>query len=395
MQSIPSVSSGDVLAIKIQGQLGKPGKNVLGQEIRVNEPKRINLLSGFGVQIIEDGIKAIAQTEGLPVVQKSGTNYIISVDPVLKIPEDVNVKTGNIRFKGNVTILGSVENDMSVSASGDITVSNIITRCTIIAGGNVTVKGNIVNSEIISGGFFVICNTLKPPLQELGKALENLLLAGAIMYDKLPPNTNINFGNVLVLLIEKRYTNFIGLLDKIQKMFKELDMKLLGEYDHKLQKLVNNLHLIKLVQYQTPADFEATINELNSFFYYAARHEKNRSLVDVNVVLNSVIKSSGDVMVQGAGCFNTHIIAEGNVTVNGVVRGGVIEAKDDIFIKELGSEFSSKSVVITAKDKKIKITNAFEGVKVQVGKMQKVLEKKMTNIEVSLDEEGYLQIKNF
>nr|WP_315990298.1 FapA family protein [Desulforamulus aquiferis] len=311
------------------------------------------------------------------------------------MPEDVNVKTGNIRFKGNVTILGSVENDMSVSASGDITVSNIITRCTIIAGGNVTVKGNIVNSEIISGGFFVICNTLKPPLQELGKALENLLLAGAIMYDKLPPNTNINFGNVLVLLIEKRYTNFIGLLDKIQKMFKELDMKLLGEYDHKLQKLVNNLHLIKLVQYQTPADFEATINELNSFFYYAARHEKNRSLVDVNVVLNSVIKSSGDVMVQGAGCFNTHIIAEGNVTVNGVVRGGVIEAKDDIFIKELGSEFSSKSVVITAKDKKIKITNAFEGVKVQVGKMQKVLEKKMTNIEVSLDEEGYLQIKNF
>lgn len=395
LHSIPSVTAREILARKVLGKEGQPGKTVLGQDIKPKEPKRLNLLASSGAQIEDDGLKAISTSEGLPRAKMSGTNCVITVDPVLKIPGDVTVKTGNIRFKGDITIFGSVENNMSVSTSGNITILKILTKCKITAGGNVTVKGNIVNSEIISGGFIVICNAIKPLLQELFTILEDLHLSGTVMFDKLPPNSKINYGNVLGLLIEKRFIKFNGILDKLFRKFKELDMKLLGKFEARLHKAIYSLTGINLLQFLTPSHFQDTVNEIESFLNYADNLERQRSVVSISVILNSVIKSSGDVFVQGSGCFNTQIYADGNVRVEGVVRGGIIEAKDDIYIKELGSELGSKSLVIVPKDKRIRVDNAYDGVTFQIGKMTKILERKMSKIEVSLNEEGYLQIKNY
>lgn len=394
MQSVTSVSAGDVLAVRIPGRTGNPGKTVNGQIINPKEPRKITLLTGSGAELLEDGNRAVATTDGLPKIKKSGSNWLISVDPMLVIPGDVNVKTGNIRFKGNVNILGSVEN-MNVSASGDISVANIITKCKITAGGNVTVKGNIVNSEIISGGFIVICQAIKPLLHDLLRSLEDLYISASMMQEKLPTRSNIIYGNVLTLLIEKRFTNFNGLIEKVNKKFKELDMKLLGAYETKLQRVLNSLTGINILHYRTPGDFQRTIQELTAFFYYSDTLQSSRSVVSINVALNSVIKSSGDVFVEGSGCFNTVISAGGIIHVEGVVRGGLMEAKDDIYINELGSEIGAKSVVSVEKGKKIKLATAYEGATVQVGKMSRIIEKKMKNIQVSLDDDGYLWISNY
>lgn len=392
--NITSVSVGDTLARKMVGLEGTPGTTVTNELCKAKEPKRITLLSGAGVEIIEDGLKAIATSEGQPKVQKSSNNRFFSIEPVLTIPGDVNVKTGNIRFKGDVNIMGSVDNDMNVSASGNITVNNIITKCKITAGGNVTIKGNIVNAEVVSGGFVVLCNTIKPLLHDLLKLLEDLFISATLMIEKLPPNTKVVFGNVLVLLIEKKFTQLGGTLEKINKKLKELDLKLLGSYEHTLQKVVNRLSGINILQYQTSSEFQSTLQELNNFFYYIESLVNKRSAVNIKVALNSVIKSSGDVMVS-EGCFNTHIIADGNVHVDGIVRGGIIQAADDVFIKQIGSQLGTKSQIIVPKDKKIKLDLAFEGISVQVGKMNRILEKDMNNILVSLDNEGHLQIRNF
>lgn len=391
---ITSVSVGETLARKMAGQEGTPGMTVTNQACKAREPKRINLLAGPGVEIVEDGLKAVAASEGQPKVRKSGNNWIFSIEPVLTIPGDVNVKTGNIRFKGDVNVMGSVDDDMNVSASGNITVANIITKCKITAGGDVTIKGNIINAEIVSGGFVVLCNTIKPLLLELLKILEDLFISANLMVEKLPPNNKIIFGNVLILLIEKKFTHLGGSLDKISKKLKELDLKLLGSYEHTLQKVVNRLSGINILQYQTANDFQNTLHELNNFFYYVDSLVNKRSVVNIKVALNSVIKSSGDVVVTG-GCFNTHIVADGNVKVDGIVRGGIIQAADDVYIKEIGSQAGAKSLVIVPKDKKIKIDHAYEGISVRVGKMTRILEKEMKSIVAKLDDEGNLQIRNF
>ncbi|WP_198300185.1 hypothetical protein [Desulfotomaculum nigrificans] len=81
--------------------------------------------------------------------------------------------------------------------------------------------------------------------------------------------------------------------------------------------------------------------------------------------------------------------------MSGIVRGGTIQAQDNVSIRQIGSELGAKSLVMVAKDKKIRIVSAFDGVTVRVGKMSKTLEKPMKNIEVSLDTDGYLQIRNY
>ena len=391
--NIQSVTAGETLALKILGQIGTPGINVYNQPCTAREPKRIELLVGSGAEVIESGIKAIATHDGQPKMKKTATNIVISVEPILSINGDVNVKTGNIRFKGDVNIIGSVENDMSVSATGNITVNNLITKCTIIAGGDITVKGNIVNSEVVSGGFIVLCNTLKPLLADLLKILEDIYLSASLMVEKLPAKSNIIFGNVLVLLIEKKFTHFPSLLDRTSKKLKQLDLKLLGNFEHTLEKTIASLTGINILNYKTPSDYQQVLHELNNFFYFIDSLISKRSFVNVKVALNSVIRSSGDVIVSG-GLFNTHIVAEGNVKVDGIVRGGIIEALDDITIKQIGSEMGTKSTVKVASGKKIKLDYALDGVTIQVGKMSRILDKPLKNIEVSLDEEGYLQIKN-
>ncbi|MEG6512715.1 DUF342 domain-containing protein [Desulforamulus ruminis] len=393
-RSIPSVSAGETLAKRVVGQKGAPGKTVTNEVAESREPKTIHLLSGSGVDIVEDGLRAVAAIEGLPKLQKTSGNWYLSVEPVLNIPGDVNVKTGNIRFKGDINIQGSVENGMSVSASGNIAVSGILTKCKITAGGNVTVGGNIVNAEIVSGGFNVLCNTINPLLNELLKTLDALYTSATLMLEKLPPNSKVLFGNVLALLIEKRFTSFNGLLEKIQKKFKEVDMKLLGSYEATLLRVVSSLTGINLLQFKTAKDFQDVISDLTSFLYYSDGLTKNRSVVTINVALNSMIKSSGDILVKGPGCFNTVIQADGNVKITGVARGGTIQAQDDVFINEVGSELGAKTTVIVPKEKKIKINKAFDGITLQVGKMSRILEKNMDNIVVKLDTEGYIHVGN-
>lgn len=392
MSNIHSVTSGETLAQKTLGQIGTPGINVFNQPCLAREPKRIELIAGPGVEITDDGTRVIASIDGLPKVKKSSSSMVFTVEPVLTINGDVTVKTGNIRFKGDVNILGSVENDMSVSATGNITIHNLITKCTIIAGGDVTVNGNIVNSEVVSGGFIVLCNTLKPLLVDLLKIMEDLYISASLMLERLPANSRINFGNILVLLIEKKFLSFPSILERTSKKLKTLDLKLLGNYENTLEKTITSLTGINILNYKEPAAFQQTLHELNKFFYFVDSLINKRSMVNVKVALNSVIRSSGDVIVS-SGLFNTHIIAEGSVKVDGIVRGGIIEAKDDVTIKQIGSEMGTKSLVMVSPDKKIKLERALDGVTVQVGKMSRILDRPMQNIEVSLDEEGYLQIK--
>lgn len=389
--NIQSVSAGEVLAQKILGQVGTPGVNIYNQPCIAREPKKIELLAGPGTEVSDNGLKIIATNDGQPKVKKSSVSLTISVEQVLSIESDVDVKTGNIRFKGNVNINGSVENDMTVSATGNITINNLVTKCTIIAGGDVTVNGNVVNSEVVSGGFLVLCNALKPLLVDLLKILEDLFISATLMAEKLPANSKIIFGNILVLLIEKKFSHFPPLLERTSKKLKDLDLKLLGNFEETLERIILNLTGFNILNFKNASDFQQILHELNKFFYYVDTLTTKRSLVNIKVALNSVVRSSGDVKVSG-GLFNTHILAEGKVTVDGIVRGGVVEAKDDVFIKQIGSEMGTKCIVAVSAGNKIKFDHAYDGVTVKVGKASRILDKQMQNIVISLDEEGFLQI---
>ncbi|MEG6522446.1 DUF342 domain-containing protein [Desulfotomaculum sp. 1211_IL3151] len=394
LYNIPSVTTGDVLVRKMPGKEGSPGITVTNTACKAKAPKVISLLSGLGVKITDNGLEAIATSNGLPHVKLANTKCIISIDPILNLPSDVNLETGNIRFNGHVSIKGSVENEMNVSASGNITIAKIVTGCQITAGGDVTIKGNIVNSDITGGGFIVICNTIKPLLYELLEAMEDLFILANLMLEKLETKKLIIFGCILMSLIEKRFPNFYNLIDRITHTFKEVDLKLLGTYGEILQKAVAKLTGINILQFHTASEYQSLLTSLTNFSYYIESLLTSHSVVNINIALNSVIKSSGNVIVS-SGCFNTHIIAKGSVTVNGIVRGGIIQAQDNVFIKQIGSERGTKSIVMVAEGKRIKINQAFDGVTVQIGNCSRTIDRPMQNLLIAPDEDGFLQFFNF
>lgn len=394
LHNTPSVTTGKTIVRKIPGKQGSPGITVTNITCKAKEPKRIALLSGSGVNITANGLEAIATMDGLPHVKLTNTNCTIAIDPVLNLPGDVNLETGNIRFSGHVNIKGSVEDEMSVSASGNITIAKIVTRCQITAGEDITIKGNIVNSDITGGGFIVICNTIKPLLHELLETLEGLYTLANLILEKLQPNKKVIFGSILVSLIEKRFPNYANLIDRVNHKLKEVDLKLLGTYGEILQKAATKLTGINILQFHTASEYQSLLTSLTNFYYYIESLATSHSVVNINIALNSVIKSSGNVVVSG-GCFNTHIIAKGSVIVNGIVRGGIIQAQDNVLIKEIGSESGIKSIVMVAKDKRIKINQAFDGVTVQIGKCSRAINRSMQNLLIVPDEDGFLQFLNF
>ena len=71
-------------------------------------------MAGRGVKLINNGRIAAAQIPGRPVY-RSG---VLSISQQVVVEQDVSIRTGNIRFKGDVLILGNVHESMEIEAGG-------------------------------------------------------------------------------------------------------------------------------------------------------------------------------------------------------------------------------------------------------------------------------------
>ncbi|MEI8259430.1 MAG: FapA family protein, partial [Deltaproteobacteria bacterium] len=137
---IENVSAGDVLATKVPGTPGQPGRTVTGQVVPQAVPKDLTLAVGSNVKLSPDGLSAIAMSGGRPALEGGR----VSVITVLEV-KTVNYATGNIHFDGPVFVRGDVDAGFAVCATGDIEVSGIVEGGTLISGGNVVVRAGVRN----------------------------------------------------------------------------------------------------------------------------------------------------------------------------------------------------------------------------------------------------------
>jgi uncharacterized protein (DUF342 family) len=75
--------------------LGKPGTDVFGNAVAPPVPKEIPMSSGKGATLSEDGLKAYAESDGIPYVS---LNNEISLLSELTISRDVDHTVGDIHF---------------------------------------------------------------------------------------------------------------------------------------------------------------------------------------------------------------------------------------------------------------------------------------------------------
>lgn len=177
---MPTVNQGAVLAEKIPLIQGVSGISVKGAEIEAPAIVDIELNCGTGAEISKDGLKVVAAANGRPDRSLVGK---ISVLPELAIKGDVDFKTGNIKFNGDVTVKGAIlagftvtsnnltvmdieeaevniknnllikssANDSKITTGGTV-AAQILKKCTVVAQGDVVVQKEIIDCTIITSG---------------------------------------------------------------------------------------------------------------------------------------------------------------------------------------------------------------------------------------------------
>jgi len=140
---IISVSRGQKLYRRIPPTLGKPGYDVMGNEISGLLGKDIRIVLGNGTEFdAQDADLVIASMEG-ELILKNGLYHISELH---EVKGDVDYSTGNIKFKGSVKIGGTVRSGFTVEAGGSIRINGSVEDATVIGGNDVTVLGGFAGT---------------------------------------------------------------------------------------------------------------------------------------------------------------------------------------------------------------------------------------------------------
>lgn len=167
LNTINNCNSGDVLARLIPPVPSQPGRTVRGELIPGRETKKAHLRFGKNVELSEDGNELIAKVSGHITLEGDR----VSVSDVLSL-KAVDSSTGNIEYSGSVQITGSVCENYSVHAGGNVVVEGVVEGAVIDAGGDVVIArgmngmgkgrinagGNVIakffeNAEVSAGGY--------------------------------------------------------------------------------------------------------------------------------------------------------------------------------------------------------------------------------------------------
>ncbi len=144
---IPHVKQNDVLAELIPEVVGASGRDVHGRSLPAPDNEPVKLRCGAGAEISEDGLQIVAKLDGQPKLTVSGK---VSVITDLKIPGDVDLKTGHIDFDGNVNVGGSIRSEFRVKG-WNLSAKEILAAA-INTAGDVDVNGGIIGGVIHAEG---------------------------------------------------------------------------------------------------------------------------------------------------------------------------------------------------------------------------------------------------
>lgn len=386
-----SVEAGVLLAEKHVGSQGKPGRKVNGDIITPPKPVVCDIIAGKGVEIISDGRKVISKISGRPTAKKLGKGYMIDVEPVLHKKGDIDIQSGNIRFKGDVVIQGNVCEGMTVQAAGKIHVMGMIFGAQIAAQGDITAVQNITGGNLVAGGnnsFFKVLykhlEALYSDLSEVGRMVSEM--------SEQAKQKNIKTGQLVQLLIDKKFVRVPNLISEIVKVSGQntfINPRDMVDLLAKIEKKLSGINVLKI---QSPEEFHQIISDIKNAQRTIQNMAQNKANITFAYSVNSKIEASGDVKVEGGGCINTFINAGGNVNVKGVFRGGEIQAGGNVILNEAGSEMGAKTFIKTESGKKIMIRKAYEGVRIQIGPRMASITELENNIKAELDEAGTLVI---
>lgn len=387
IREIPVVQVGETIGIIHQPTEGKRGISIQNKPI---QPRKVNeaIVKGRGFHI-EDN-KIIALESGTIRVHNRAPIYQIDIIQKLVHNGDVDLKSGNLSFVGDIEITGNVEETMNVEADERILIMHNAHGAIIEAGSEIVVNRNIIRSKLTVGKVEDKELAIKDKTSELLntiKSFEQSVLQLVLANRKSgQPKTDVAM--IVRVLMEQK---FQPLSSEINNYFQLL-------HDHTNNEVIDLNELIDLL-YKAFVLFDKqllndemvflTIEEKLSTLsrYYEEKLEPTAKLT-IGQAQQSEAFCNGDIYLTGRGAYNSKFHAEGKFVTNGFIRGGSIYAKKGIEVNEVGSGFGVETILSVPATEKIIINHAKEDTVIQIGKRMYRFVKERRNIKAQIDETG-------
>lgn len=383
---INNVVPGDVLAEFIPGSVGKDGIDVFGLTIKRKAAKKLLLKAGENCTL--ENNKVVSKVEGRPAI-KGNT---IVVNRVYKI-DQVDLKSGNIDFVGNVEIAKNVEEGMKVIAGGELHIGKNVESAEIQSGGQVIINGNVLSSTVKSGAENVDVKTYTDNIIQYKNYIENLVESAVLLRDSNLLRKS-RYGEVIKLLIENKF-----------KAMPELSKKILnynvsnGIKESEITSFIINKMLglgpLKINDSEELKEFcnvlQDEIDDMESIGLTAAD-------IYIEYAQGAKIESSGNVYITGKGQYTSNILALGNIEFtadNSVCRGGELIAGNEIKLKTVGSTAGVSTVLKVPKNGKITADVAYSNTLFCFGDRQLLLETSSKDLVAYLDKKNDIVIEKF
>ncbi|HEY5524530.1 MAG TPA: flagellar assembly protein A [Clostridium sp.] len=386
--SIANVRKDEVLAELISGKTGSDGINVFGMEIKKKNKKILKIQAKEGCVI--DGNKVIATAEGRPTVK----NGIFYVNKVFEAGHDVDMKSGNISFIGDVKIAGSVKDGMLVEAGNGIDIGGNVENAKIIAQGEVHIKGNCINANILVGAKDFSVQLYLNELMELKEKLEELMNFYEDINKRNLLGADRSVGEIIKVLLETKFkdiqkksimilVNSEATMENGSKLKRILRAKLLGSGPLGIKYSSELYELIKCIDIETkPLD--------------------SKLMIPVDAYLNycqeTTVKATGDIFITGKGQYISNLSANGNIdfeSSGAIARGGILSAGKDIKAKTVGSVAGVTTLLKVPKNGVITADIAYQNSVFVFGERQYLLEITSKNIRAYINEKGEIVVGKF
>lgn len=185
LNTICSVSKGQLLARLSPADVGESGKDVMGNILKPKSVHKDKLEFGPNIEISDDRLEIISMVDG----HASLVNGKVFVFDVYEVNGDVDNSTGDINYNGNVDIKGNVRSGFAVVANGDIIVHGVVEGAKLRASGQIIIKQGVhgMGKAVLDSG----SNVISKFIESATVNAKNFISADSILHSKVTAYSNI------------------------------------------------------------------------------------------------------------------------------------------------------------------------------------------------------------
>lgn len=385
IKAIPAVSNGQVLAVVYPPVPGTPGVTVTNEPLPPNPALPIVIKERKGVMAVEsdDHISLIATESGRPFIEIRGLLATFMIMPKMVHRGNVDLASGNLRFQGDIEVFGEITERMEVEAKGNITVHENVYKGKLTSSGSIVTKGNVIGSDFTAGKSNMVIVNLGRSLSDIAEQFNHMLfLIRQLKNSDVYQNTDFeekDLKPVIFILIEKKFPSLPIMIKRFHDSVRENQM-IVDEEWGTIADLLNHCCVPLNKDPARLKKFVALSEKMKEWITLSTTQVEPDAYITLPFVMNSNLYCSGDVFINGQGCYNTKIHASGFLEVIGVLRGGEVYGKTGVKVHDAGSEGRVATSLSVPIDQKIWIDQAMEGTVLKVGPFKHTIEDEQKHI---------------